>query len=52
MPKSPSKSKHPSQMTTDEALNRLFHPKIVAHVKDLVAKSFETKEKKPTKGSV
>jgi hypothetical protein len=51
MPK-PPKTKHPSQMTTDEALTHLFHPKIVAHVKDLVAKSFETKEKKPTRGSV
>ena len=51
MPKS-SQKKHPRDMTTDEALNHLFHPKIVAHVKDLVAKSFETKEKKPTKRSV
>ncbi len=39
-------------MTTDEALNHLFHPKIVEHVKEIVAKSFETKEKKPTKRSV
>jgi hypothetical protein len=51
MPK-PSQKKHPREMTTDEALNHLFHPKIVAHVKKIVAKSYETKEKKATKGSV
>jgi hypothetical protein len=51
MPK-PSQKKHPREMTTDEALNHLFHPKIVAHVKEIVAKSYETKEKKSTKGSV
>ena len=27
------KEKHPKNMTTDEALKHLFHPKVVEHVK-------------------
>jgi hypothetical protein len=49
MSKSSKPAKHPRDMTTDEALNHLFHPKIVAHVKEIVAKSFETKTKPTTK---
>jgi hypothetical protein len=30
--------KHPKDMTTDEALKHIFHPKIVKHVKALVKK--------------
>ena len=30
----PSKVKHPREMTTDEAVNHLFHPKVVQHLKD------------------
>ena len=30
------KEKHPKDMTTDEALKHIFHPKIVRHVKALV----------------
>jgi hypothetical protein len=33
--------KHPRDMTTDEALKHLFHPKVVRHVKKLVAKTFK-----------
>ena len=48
MPKT-SKIKHPREMTTDEALTHLFHPKIVKHVKEIVANSHKPKEKKVTK---
>jgi len=27
------KKKHPKDMTTEEALKHLFHPKVVAHAK-------------------
>jgi hypothetical protein len=30
----PSKVKHPRDMTTDEAVTHLFHPKVVQHVKN------------------
>jgi hypothetical protein len=30
--------KHPKDMTTDEALKHIFHPKIVRHIKALVKK--------------
>jgi hypothetical protein len=45
MSKSSKPAKHPREMNTEEALNHLFHPKIVKHVKEIVAKSFEKKEK-------
>jgi len=38
--------KHPKHMTTDEAIAHVFHPKIVKHLKDHVAKSHSHK---PTK---
>ena len=32
----PSKvSKHPNQMTTEEAVSHLFHPKVVQHLKNV-----------------
>jgi hypothetical protein len=31
-PKNP-KQKHPKNMTTDEAIKHLFHPRVVGHVK-------------------
>ena len=34
----PKKKKHPKDMTTDEALKHIFHPKIVKHVKAIVKK--------------
>jgi precorrin-6B methylase 1 len=43
--------KHPKEMTTDEAIRHLFHPKVVKgmkrHVKELDAKS----DRKPKKGA-
>ena len=32
------KKKHPKNMTSDELLKHLFHPKVVKHVKKHVAK--------------
>ena len=34
----PKKMKHPKNMTSDELLKHLFHPKVVKHVKKHVAK--------------
>lgn len=45
MAKSPKPKKHPRDMTTDEAIQHLFHPKVVEHVKNVKDK----KLKKPTK---
>jgi hypothetical protein len=33
------KKKHPKDMTNDEAIKHLFHPKIVKHLKSLVTKN-------------
>lgn len=33
------KKKHPKDMTTDEAMKHIFHPKIVKHVKAIVKKN-------------
>jgi hypothetical protein len=42
--------KHQREMTNDEAIKHLFHPKIVAHVKAEVAKADGPKvRKKATK---
>jgi hypothetical protein len=44
------KKKHPREMTNDEAIKHLFHPKIVAHVKKEVANADAPKvRKKATK---
>lgn len=40
------KKKHPKDMTTDEALKHIFHPKIVKHVKGLVKSHNAKKGKK------
>jgi hypothetical protein len=37
MPK--KKSKHPKNMTSDELLKHLFHPKVAEHVKKVAGKS-------------
>jgi hypothetical protein len=34
----PKAKKHPKDMTTDEAMKHIFHPKIVKHVKAIVKK--------------
>ncbi len=45
-----AKKKHPKDMTTEEAIKHLFHPKIVKHLKSQVAKSNTvTGRKKATK---
>ena len=51
MPKTSKIRKHPRDMTTDEALVHLFHPKVVKHVKGLVAETFKTPTPKPRKRS-
>ena len=33
MAKAPKSKKHPKDMTTEEAINHVFHPKIVKHLK-------------------
>jgi hypothetical protein len=43
-PKKKSK-KHPKDMTTDEAIKHIFHPKIVKHLKHHV----KTSGQKPTR---
>jgi hypothetical protein len=42
------KKKHPKDMTTDEALKHIFHPKIVQHVKQIVKHHNAPKVKKST----
>jgi hypothetical protein len=37
------KKKHPKEMTTDEAVKHLFHPKVVEHLKKNVAKPKRSK---------
>jgi hypothetical protein len=34
MSKSPKVAKHPSKMTTEEAVKHLFHPDVVEHIKN------------------
>jgi len=34
----PKKKKHPKDMTNDEAIRHLFHPKAVKHIKKHLAK--------------
>jgi hypothetical protein len=36
MTKAPKSKKHPKDMTSDEAINHVFHPKIVNHLKTKV----------------
>jgi len=47
MPKTSKIKKHPRDMTTEETLTHLFHPKVVKHVKGLV----ENPDPKPLKKS-
>ena len=49
MSKPLKKAKHPKDMTTDEALHHIFHPKVVKHVNSLVAETFKTPTPKPRK---
>jgi hypothetical protein len=34
MPKTAKAPKHPREMTTEEAIHHLFHPKVIQHVKN------------------
>ena len=43
------KKKHPRDMTTDEAIRHLFHPKVVKHVKGIIEKVNAKPIKKATK---
>jgi hypothetical protein len=38
MAKAPKSKKHPKDMTSEEAINHVFHPKIVQHLKNEVDK--------------
>jgi hypothetical protein len=42
----PKKKKHPKDMTSDELLKHLFHPKVVKHAKKHVAKLNKSTMKK------
>jgi len=43
-----NKSKHPKDMTNDELLKHVFHPKVVEHIKKHV-KDIDTKKEKRSK---
>lgn len=43
-----AKKKHPRDMTNDEAIKHLFHPKVVEHVKNVVRKANAEPKKKAT----
>jgi hypothetical protein len=45
----PRKKKHPIEMTTDEAMKKLFPKEVRDHVKDVVKKSRKTEKKSPHK---
>jgi hypothetical protein len=45
------KKKHPKEMTNDELLAHVFHPKVVRHVKRHIAKLDSEKEKRSKKTS-
>jgi hypothetical protein len=45
------KPKEPRELTTDEAMKRLFHPKVVAHAKRH-AREAEKPSPKPSKKSM
>jgi len=40
-----NKNKHPKDMTNDELLKHVFHPKVVKHIKEHV-KNIDTKKEK------
>ncbi len=45
-PDPPKPPKHPRHMTTEEAVNHLFHPKVIEHVKK---EKEQTKKRIPNK---
>jgi hypothetical protein len=40
------KKKHPRNMTSDELMTHLFHPKVVKHIKKVAASSRKPRMKK------
>ena len=40
------KSKHPKNMTSDELMKHLFHPKVVKHIKEAAKTSAKPRMKK------
>jgi hypothetical protein len=49
MPKASSSFKHPRHMTTEEAVNHLFHAKVVEHIKNEKDKAAAKPKKRPLK---
>ena len=47
----PPKKKHPSEMTTDEAIRHLFHPKVVTALKKHVMELNDKASNKVKKGA-
>lgn len=41
--------KHPGDMTNEEVIRHLFHPKVVKHVKAIIEKVNAKQSKKPIK---
>jgi hypothetical protein len=41
--------KHPRDMTNEEAIRHLFHPKVVKHVKEIIEQVNAKPSKKPIK---
>jgi hypothetical protein len=46
MAKTPKSKKHPKDMTTEEAISHVFHPKIVKHLKTQVVELSKPSVKK------
>lgn len=42
----PRKKKHPMEMTNEEAMAKLFHPRVVKHVKKIAQEAVEKAEKR------
>jgi hypothetical protein len=40
------KKKHPREMTSDELMRHLFHPKVVKHIKKVAGQSLKHRTKK------
>jgi len=47
----PKKEKHPKDMTADEAMAHVFHPKVIKHLKNHVAELEAEKPKRPKKST-
>ena len=47
----PKKTKHPKEMTANEVMAHVFHPKVVKHLKKHIAELEAEKPKRPKKPS-